>query len=145
MIFLKYMNYKIRRGVFETNSSSSHAFCICTEDEYRKFNQGLMFFDHESSKMIDRHELYNRLNDRYNSNKRYTEKQRETLRNVLEVLQIEDDVEFREAFAKTYYDIGEFIWAEDSDHFYEERDEITKYYTSPSGDKLVLVGGIDYD
>jgi hypothetical protein len=34
------MKTSIRQGVFETNSSSVHSCSICTEDTYKKFNDG---------------------------------------------------------------------------------------------------------
>ena len=37
------MKTQIRKGVFETNSSSVHAICIATEDEYKVFDE--LFFD----------------------------------------------------------------------------------------------------
>lgn len=35
----------IRKNVFETNSSSTHSLCICTENEYDKFKNGDMMYD----------------------------------------------------------------------------------------------------
>jgi len=35
----------VRRNVFETNSSSTHSLCICTENEYEKFKNGDMMYD----------------------------------------------------------------------------------------------------
>lgn len=37
------MKVQIRKGVFETNSSSVHAICIATEDEYKVSDE--LFFD----------------------------------------------------------------------------------------------------
>lgn len=37
------MKVQIRKGVFETNSSSVHAICIATEDEYKVSNE--LFFN----------------------------------------------------------------------------------------------------
>ena len=34
------MKISIRQGVFETNSSSVHSCSICTEDTFKKFNDG---------------------------------------------------------------------------------------------------------
>ena len=34
------MKIQVRRGVFETNSSSVHTITICTEDEYQKWREG---------------------------------------------------------------------------------------------------------
>ena len=35
----------VRKNVFETNSSSTHSLCICTEEEYEKFKNGDMMYD----------------------------------------------------------------------------------------------------
>lgn len=39
------MKLQIRQGVFETNSSSTHAVCIMTDDEYKQFKQGEILID----------------------------------------------------------------------------------------------------
>lgn len=39
------MKRTIRYGVFETNSSSTHSLCICTEDEYERWKNGELLFD----------------------------------------------------------------------------------------------------
>lgn len=35
----------IRRGVFETNSSSTHSITMCSQDEYDAWNSGELFFN----------------------------------------------------------------------------------------------------
>lgn len=39
------MKIQIRRGVFETNSSSTHSITICTEEDFKKFLDGQMVLD----------------------------------------------------------------------------------------------------
>lgn len=39
------MKSKIREGIFETNSSSIHSICICTEDEYEAWRRGETLFN----------------------------------------------------------------------------------------------------
>jgi hypothetical protein len=39
------MKIQIRKGVFETNSSSVHALCLCTNDEYDKWKNGEYIYD----------------------------------------------------------------------------------------------------
>ena len=39
------MKKTIRFGVWETNSSSVHNFCICTEEEFKKWEDGELFYD----------------------------------------------------------------------------------------------------
>ena len=38
------MKRQIRCGVFETNSSMTHALTICTEEEYRKWEDGELLY-----------------------------------------------------------------------------------------------------
>ena len=43
----------IRPSVFETNSSSVHTLCLCTEDQYRKFLDKEMFWKDEKLCTLD--------------------------------------------------------------------------------------------
>lgn len=43
---------QIRRGTFETNSSSTHSITICTEEEFEKFENGELVFDKWEEKLI---------------------------------------------------------------------------------------------
>lgn len=39
------MKRQIRRGVYETNSSSSHSITMCSEEEFEKWKDGKLLFD----------------------------------------------------------------------------------------------------
>lgn len=41
---------QIRRGVFETNSSSTHSITICSKEEYEDWKQGKILFNTETKK-----------------------------------------------------------------------------------------------
>lgn len=43
---------QIRRGVFETNSSSTHSITICTREEFEKFENGELVCDMWSEKLV---------------------------------------------------------------------------------------------
>lgn len=43
---------QIRYGVFETNSSSTHSICICTQEEYNKWQIGEMIYDYYNEKIV---------------------------------------------------------------------------------------------
>lgn len=45
---------QIRQGVFETNSSSTHSICICTEEDYQKFRSGEKLFDTYGDCLVDK-------------------------------------------------------------------------------------------
>ncbi len=42
----------IRRGVFETNSSSTHSITLCTKEEYEKWKKGEFLFDEYEEKIV---------------------------------------------------------------------------------------------
>lgn len=46
------MKRRIRRNVFETNSSSVHSFCMCMESDYEKWVSGEMVFDRWNNELI---------------------------------------------------------------------------------------------
>ena len=47
------MKRQIRRGVFETNSSSTHSLTMCSKKEYDEFEKGNMYIERWGS-----HKLY---------------------------------------------------------------------------------------
>lgn len=46
------MKIKIRRGVFETNSSSVHTLVMCTDDDYNKWKDGEILYDTLKVKLV---------------------------------------------------------------------------------------------
>lgn len=50
------MKKQIRRGVFETNSSSVHSITMCSQDEYSKWESGELLFNRDSECFVKREE-----------------------------------------------------------------------------------------
>jgi len=46
------MKKNIRFNVFETNSSSVHSLCICTEEEFDAWKKGKLYYDSWNDKFI---------------------------------------------------------------------------------------------
>lgn len=46
------MKRQIRRGVFETNSSSTHSLTMCSEEEFEKWKNGEILFDRWEVKIL---------------------------------------------------------------------------------------------
>ena len=46
------MKLQLRRGLFETNSSSTHCITMCMEDEWNRFKKGDMYWDNWDAKLI---------------------------------------------------------------------------------------------
>ena len=47
------MKIQVRRGVFETNSSSVHSLCICSADDYDRWKNGKLFYDPYNGVLIE--------------------------------------------------------------------------------------------
>ena len=43
----------IRKNVFETNSSSTHSICICTEEDFNKWKNDEKLWDYYGDKLVD--------------------------------------------------------------------------------------------
>lgn len=151
----------IRRGIFETNSSSTHAMTICTEEEYDKWKKGERYYYYEQLITPEENDRILRncsLNDlierdyhKYTitlDNVTYECKDWEGMRNKIEELKTPErlnkitpeEIEayrkvHREKCPQTYEEYGEFL----------EYESYFENYTSPSGDKLVIFGYSGYD
>lgn len=44
---------QIRRGVFETNSSSTHSITVCTKKEFEAFEDGELMLDMADEKLVE--------------------------------------------------------------------------------------------
>lgn len=50
------MKEVIRRGIFETNSSSVHSLTMCSDDEYSKWRKGELYFDRYTKEFVEKSE-----------------------------------------------------------------------------------------
>lgn len=51
------MKEQIRRGTFETNSSSTHSISICTEDKFTKWKNGELLYDEDTEEFVPTYSL----------------------------------------------------------------------------------------
>lgn len=54
------MKRQIRRGVFETNSSSTHSLTMCSEEEFEQWKKGKVLFDENYETFVKVSELSNK-------------------------------------------------------------------------------------
>lgn len=110
------MKKQIRVGVFETNSSMTHALTICTEEEYKKWKSGEVFWD--------------KWNDRMET------KSREEL-----MEEFKEDGYYND-FDEWRRDEGLVNYEDNDDDYFEH---FTKHFTTPSGDNMVAFGYYGHD
>lgn len=151
----------VRRGIFETNSSSTHAMTICTKEEHDKWKKGEMYYyeeqlitPEENDKILRNHLLDDLIERDYNKHTitlddiTYECKDWEGMMNKIEELKTPErlnkitpeEIEtyrkaHREECPQTYKEYEIFL----------EYEPYSENYISPSGDKLVIFGYSGYD
>lgn len=123
------MKRQIRRGVYETNSSSVHSITMCTGEEYSKWENNEILYWEEEDKFGTREEIIEELKVRrwYSGKLCYPDTNWED----------EDEVNdiFSDEQIKTY---EEFF----DDEWYETYSDI---YTTPNGEEVVAFGYYGHD
>ena len=145
---------QIRKNVFETNSSSTHTLAICTEDEYKDWQDGKLLFNKWNETFIknsiritkqdrkEAEEYYTRCKGKYYKDwfeLTDAEKEEYTYTRISQQRRQEKDSLFDyEGVGLTYQ---EFMQDCNSDGLETK----TSHYTSPSGDKLVITCAYGYN
>lgn len=123
------MKRQIRRGVYETNSSSVHSITMCTGEEYSKWENNEILYWEEEDKFGTREEIIEELKVRrwYSGKLRYPDTNWED----------EDEVNdiFSDEQIKTY---EEFF----DDEWYETYFDT---YITPNGEKVIAFGYYGHD
>lgn len=58
------MRKQIRRGVFETNSSSVHSITMCSDDEYKRWENGEAYIQRYDGGIFTREEIIKELQEK---------------------------------------------------------------------------------
>lgn len=143
---------QIRKNVFETNSSSTHTLAICTEDEYKDWQDGKLLFNKWNETFV-KNSINITKQDRKEAEERYTlykgkyykdwseltdtEKEEYIYNYIADRRRQEKNLSFEED-GLTYQ---EFMQNCNNDGLETE----TSHYTSPSGDKLVITCAYGYN
>lgn len=138
------MKVSIRQGVFETNSSSVHSCSICTEDTYKKFNDGEVWINGEDDYLPKDEAIEYNLNEiKEDIPEDKFEKFSEVYRDTCSFYEAYDAID--EEFRK--WDIDPWDFYLNSDEFWEyyEYDDWTKHFTDANGTPMVAWGYCGHD
>lgn len=141
------MKRQIRRGVFETNSSSTHSLTICTKEEYDKWERGEVLFSRWHDKFVELENVdltdedIDEIVNEYNKKKQKYWKNWEELSNEekeeLYSAKLKEKIEYKK-------DCDELVTCEE--YFDDEYLEVfEEHYTTPNGEKIVVFGKYGYD
>ena len=136
------MKRQIRRGVYETNSSSTHSLTMCSEEEFEQWKNGELLFDKWGSEPFV---IANSLSD---DDKKYAAQDYENNKDEFS----KDWSDLSESAKEKYYTKyakENNIVDEDAKTYEEWRygdlETFVDRYTSKSGDKIVAFGQYGYD
>ena len=136
------MKRQIRRGVFETNSSSTHSLTMCSEEEFEQWKNGELLFEEWGSGSFVK---ANSLSD---DDKKYVAQDYENHKDEFS----KDWSELSESAKEKYYTKyakENNIVDEDAKTYeewqYSNLETFIDRYTSKSGDKIVAFGKYGYD
>lgn len=124
------MNIQIRRGVFETNSSSTHSITICSEDMFDKWQRGEVAFQNswrEEEQWIPIKEAEAMIHRTMVDN---------------DYLPEEEYLDYRTEIMR---DMGIYLTLEDYWDAYDYLEGYTKKYTTPGGEKIIAFGVYGHD
>lgn len=117
---------QIRRGVFETNSSSTHSITMCLESDYDRWRRGEVFFkDDAKNPFITKEEAIRLVweDSKWSPDKKYEDM---------------DEEEFLEALRENDIYTYNNYWSEYMETYSDS-------FTTPAGEKVIAFGQYGYD
>lgn len=143
---------QIRKNVFETNSSSTHTLAICTEDEYKDWQDGKLLFNKWNETFV-KNSINITKQDRKEAEERYTIYKGKYYKDWSELTEAEREEYTYNYIAQQRRQEKSFSFEEDVLTYQEfmqncNNDGLeteTSHYTSPSGDKLVITCAYGYN
>jgi hypothetical protein len=123
------MAKQIRRGLFETNSSSVHSMTMCSGDEFNKWKSGEVLFWGEKDRFMTKEEIIEELKKAtyYSGKLEYPDVDWDDVNSVNEVFEEESVQTFEEFFE------------------YDDYERFLDSYTTKDGAKVVAFGYYGYD
>lgn len=115
------MKLSVRKGVFETNSSSTHSLTMCSENEFDQWKEGKLLYDSYNEKLVLKEEVFNI----YREDVQYNDK---TDNEIMDKIYEEREFLTFDQFASDEY--LESYW---------------DTYPTNSGEKVVAFGQFGYD
>lgn len=137
------MKRQIRRGVFETNSSSTHSLTICTKEEYEKWENGELLFSEWHENFVELNNTILTDNDKEEVKNEYNNKKQKYWKDWEELSDKQKEELYLEKIEKKKsYD--ELVTYEE---YFEDSylETFKESYTTPSGDEVVVFGKYGYN
>ena len=135
------MKITIRRGVFETNSSSTHSLTICTNESYEKWIKGDAVLNEGWSRFLGDYPDIIPIEDVPAVVLKYKKETQSKYADFSEDITV-DDIKYDANYEDLLRDIGLYtyqMWLYD-----DCLDTYETNFTTPSGDKMIAFGKYGY-
>lgn len=138
------MKKQIRRGVFETNSSSTHSFTMCSKEDYDKWVNGELMFDKYNETFV---EVNTKITEEDKAEaKKYYERNKTKYWKEWNQLSEEEVDEWYEKYMYECKKIDTYRYETYDDFFDDEYLETFEdEYTTKSGEVIIAFGKYGYD
>lgn len=135
------MKRQIRRGVYETNSSSSHSITMCSEEEFEKWKDRKILFDSWKEEFVDVVNLSN--SQKEDARKEYESKKNEFSKDWKDLSESSKEKYYEKYIKEHDLIVEECKTYNDYMNDYELESFIDKY-TTKNGEKVVAFGKYGY-
>lgn len=136
------MKRQIRRGTFETNSSSTHSITMCSGEEYDKWKDGKILFDAWKEEFVDNVNLTDDQKEyarkEYESKKNDFSKDWEDLSDSAKEKCYEKYIKEHNLIDEEYKTYDEYMNDYELESFFDT-------YTTKNGEKVVAFGKYGYE
>jgi hypothetical protein len=109
----------IRRGVFETNSSSTHSMTICPKEDYEAWQKGKVLFNENDNTFL-------------------------TKKEAIKELGLEQEFDEEDSIEESLMDEGYYTY----DQYQDRENDLEPFvesYTTKGGETIVIFGAYGYD
>ena len=136
---------QIRRGVFETNSSSTHSLTICTEDQYNDWKAGKIFYDRYNEAFCEKFILTD--HEKAMAKEDYKEHYGSLVfhKNWNELTEEEKEVWYQKYYISEIKDFYDDVVTYHEYFGGGSLETYVQFYTTPKGEKLVAFGKYGYN
>ena len=158
---------QVRRGTFETNSSSTHSITICSEEQITKWKNGELFYFEDGDKFVDAIEKEKIIREKVLCDKIKKDWKEKTITFKEEVISFYFTYQDRDSKKEKYMteeNLAE-ITQEEIDEFIEKCDYVrelpcgyeeyfdsfeylstyVEHYTTPKGEEIIAFGCYGYE
>jgi len=137
------MKRQIRRGVFETNSSSTHSLTMCTQEQFDDWKNGKLLYNAWDDEFVEAKVLTEQ--DKADAQKDYERKKLQYWKDWEQLTNTEVN-DWYDKYAREHRCAADSGCKTFDDWKYDDNLEyFVNTYTTPGGEKVVAFGKYGYD